>query len=120
MEGQGRIQCVLIATTGSSIVYERFYERFTDIEKADIRKSFQQTQTQLTQSNTECIGRFKSVPFIDFTFDTIPCMACDSNKDIVHSRVATTVAVLQGDLVYHAAGTGEYDELACEPTLHPE
>ncbi|CAL5229723.1 g13100 [Coccomyxa viridis] len=85
MEGQGRIQCVLIATTGSNIVYERFYERFTDIEKADIRHSFQQTQSQLTQSTTECIGR---------------------------CRAAATVAYAKGDLVYHAAGTGEYDELA--------
>lgn len=60
MEGQGRIQCILIATTGSNIVYERFYERFLDTEKADIRQSFQQTQSQLTQSSTECIGRCRS------------------------------------------------------------
>lgn len=30
-------------------------------------------------------------------------------------RAAATVAYAKGDLVYHAAGTGEYDELACEP-----
>ena len=61
MEGQGRIQCVLIATAGSNIVYERFYERFTDIEKADIRHCFERSQKQLTQSSTECIGRCRSV-----------------------------------------------------------
>ncbi len=60
MEGQGRIQCVLIATAGNNIVYERFYERFTDIEKADIRHSFQHAQKQLTQSSIECIGRCRS------------------------------------------------------------
>ena len=67
MEGQGRIQCVLIATTGSNIVYERFYERFTDIEKADIRHSFQQTQSQLTQSSTECIGRCRSAVLLNLS-----------------------------------------------------
>ena len=37
----GRIQCFLIATTTGSVVYERFYFRFTDVEKADIRAAFQ-------------------------------------------------------------------------------
>ena len=37
----GRIQCFLIATTSGSVVYERFYLRFTDAEKSDIRAAFQ-------------------------------------------------------------------------------
>ena len=60
MESQGRILCVLIATSGGNIVYERFYERFTDVEKADIRQSFQHTQNQLIHKNTECTGRVRS------------------------------------------------------------
>lgn len=59
MDGQGRIQCALIATASSNIIYERFYERFSDIEKADIRSCFQRAQNQLTQNNTECTGRFR-------------------------------------------------------------
>ena len=31
----------MIATTAGSVVYERFFLRFTDVEKADIRAAFQ-------------------------------------------------------------------------------
>lgn len=71
---------MLIATTGSNIVYERFYERFTDIEKADIRHSFQQTQSQLTQSTTECIGRCRSAVSLELSRNDNPaqvsCIEC--------------------------------------------
>ena len=75
---------MLIATAGSNIVYERFYERFTDIEKADIRHSFQQTQAQLTQSTTECIGRCRSALLVDL-----------SPIDILHRSHALKVTMLK-------------------------
>ena len=59
MESQGRIQCTLIATASGHIIYERFYERFSDVEKADIRSCFQRTQDKLMQNKIECTGRLR-------------------------------------------------------------
>ena len=59
MDSQGRIQCALIATASGHIIYERFYERFSDVEKADIRSCFQRTQDKLMQNKIECTGRLR-------------------------------------------------------------
>ena len=59
MDSQGRIQCALIATAGGHIIYERFYERFSDVEKADIRSCFQRTQEKFMQNKIECTGRLR-------------------------------------------------------------
>ena len=59
MDSQGRIQCALIATASGHIIYERFYERFSDVEKADIRSCFQRTQEKLMQNKIECTGRLR-------------------------------------------------------------
>ena len=38
----GRIQAVLIATTSGDVVYERFYERYSEQEKAELRAALYQ------------------------------------------------------------------------------
>ncbi|CAL8469515.1 g9056 [Coccomyxa elongata] len=90
MENCGRIQCALIATTSSHVIYERFYDRFSDIEKAEIRSAFHSAQRELSQDKQETVGRL---------------------------RCGAHVARAEGELVYHALGTGEYDELALAETL---
>jgi hypothetical protein len=58
----GRIQCFLIATTTGSVVYERFYLRFTDVEKADIRAAFQRASEFLitgASDESEFADRYK-------------------------------------------------------------
>ena len=42
MADYGRIQAVVIATVSGNIVYERFYDAFTDLDKADLRASLQE------------------------------------------------------------------------------
>lgn len=42
MANYGRIQAVVIATLTGNVVYERFYENFTDLEKSDLRSALQQ------------------------------------------------------------------------------
>lgn len=59
MESCGRIQCALIATSGSHVIYERFYERFTDEEKAAIRSAFQTAQKTLSPEKPEAVGRLR-------------------------------------------------------------
>jgi hypothetical protein len=36
----GKIHCFLVATKGNDVIYERFYDRYTEQEKADIRAAF--------------------------------------------------------------------------------
>ena len=42
MADYGRIQAIVIATVSGNVVYERFYNAFTDLDKADLRASLQQ------------------------------------------------------------------------------
>ncbi len=42
MADYGRIQAVVIATVSGNVVYERFYNAFTDLDKAALRASLQQ------------------------------------------------------------------------------
>ena len=45
MANYGRIQSVVIATLTGNVVYERFYDSFTDLEKADLRAALQQVKS---------------------------------------------------------------------------
>ena len=55
----GRIQCLLIATRSGHVVYERFYEAFNDVEKAEIRAAFDQTAVEEAREDQEFVGRYK-------------------------------------------------------------
>ncbi len=59
MESCGRIQCALIATASSNVIYERFYERFSEVEKAEIRSAFQNAQRELSADKQEAVGRLR-------------------------------------------------------------
>jgi hypothetical protein len=61
MESCGRIQCTLIATSSSQVIYERFYERFSDVEKAAIRSAFQSAQRTLSADRPESVGRLRYI-----------------------------------------------------------
>ena len=41
----GRILCFLVSTKGSDVVYERFYDRLSESEKAEIRAAFFQASS---------------------------------------------------------------------------
>jgi hypothetical protein len=61
MDGFGSIHCLLIATKAGEVIYERFYERFTELEKSEIRAAFQQaTDTiSLQQDDQDFVGSYK-------------------------------------------------------------
>lgn len=44
----GRVQAVLLANSRSNIIYERFYARYSDTERASIRDVFQQVSQAVT------------------------------------------------------------------------
>ena len=48
MANYGRIQAVVIATLTGNVVYERFYDSFSDLEKSDLRSALQQVNQPLT------------------------------------------------------------------------
>lgn len=52
----GRVFALLISTSTRHVVFERFYDSFSEPEKAEIRKSFD----QLSESRAvEVVGRHK-------------------------------------------------------------
>mmetsp|Transcript_28854 Transcript_28854/g.73613 ORF Transcript_28854/g.73613 Transcript_28854/m.73613 type:complete len:151 (-) Transcript_28854:217-669(-) len=88
----GRIHCFLVATKGGDVIYERFYDRLSEVEKAEVRTAFQlaSSNVRLAGDDQDYCGAYKSARF---------------------------VFISQGDLVYYLLGSGEYDELAGADTL---
>jgi len=58
----GRIHCVLVATKAGEVVYERYYDRFSELDKAEIRAAFQQAtdSINLANDNEDFVGAFRS------------------------------------------------------------
>ncbi|KAK9842304.1 hypothetical protein WJX81_005560 [Elliptochloris bilobata] len=87
----GRVQALIIATANGHVLLERFYERFSNLDRADIRVACQQAlEKDLGTPEAESVSRF---------------------------RGAAVVSRTEGDLVYYAVGTGEYDELTLAEAL---
>ncbi|KAK9810121.1 hypothetical protein WJX72_005088 [[Myrmecia] bisecta] len=83
----GRIQALVVATTSGSVVYERFYARLSDLEKADLRSAFYKASEPAlatAQDEAEFAARYKA---------------------------GALVFKLEADLLFYLLGTGEYDEL---------
>ncbi|GAX80427.1 hypothetical protein CEUSTIGMA_g7866.t1 [Chlamydomonas eustigma] len=89
----GRIHCFLVATKNSDVIYERFYDRLSESDKAEVRAAFFQasSSSKLSFDGYEHTAAFKSARFV-FT---------------VHS-----------DSVFYLLGSGEYDELSAAEILH--
>ena len=49
MADYGRIQAIVIATVSGNVVYERFYDAFSDLDKADLRASLQEVRSCATR-----------------------------------------------------------------------
>lgn len=80
-----RIQAIVFTTLEGYVIYEAYYEQLNDVQKCEIRTSFDTISTghQLTHG-TELVGRFKN------------------------GRIAGLVC---GSVVAYALGTGYCDEL---------
>lgn len=57
----GRVHCVVVATKSGEVVYERFYDRFTELDKAEIRAAFQQAtdNINIASDNQDFVGTFR-------------------------------------------------------------
>lgn len=57
----GRVHCFLVATKSGQVVYERYYDRYTELDKAEIRAAFQQAteQVNLANDNHDFVGAFR-------------------------------------------------------------
>ncbi|KAL4431611.1 hypothetical protein ABPG77_001453 [Micractinium sp. CCAP 211/92] len=91
----GRVVALAIATRQGHVVYERFYEAFSEAEKAEVRGAFDQVAgpssgVAITAEEEELVGRFRN------------------------GRI---VAITAGELVFFALGTDEYSELALAEVL---
>lgn len=58
--GSGRIQCLLVSSVDGYVIYERFYDMFNDIQKAEIRASLDDAiEGAEIKDDLEVVGRFK-------------------------------------------------------------
>lgn len=61
MSDYGRIHCVVVATKAGQVVFERYYDRYTELEKAEIREALQTAtdHVNLAHDNHEFVGSFR-------------------------------------------------------------
>lgn len=62
MSNSGRVQCLLISSHAAQIVFERFYDSFSEAEKAEIRAAFNDILSDLPTpppEDSEHTGRYK-------------------------------------------------------------
>lgn len=89
----GRILYFGIANKGGRVLYERWYDSFSELEKSQIRVALDQTSEPFlaeAKDSLEYFGKYKS---------------------------GTIVFIPTGDIVLYALGHGEYDELALTEVL---
>ena len=57
----GRVHCFLVATKQGEVVYERYYDRYTEVDKAEIRAAFQQATQSVNLANDgqDFVGSFR-------------------------------------------------------------
>ena len=61
----GRILSIVIATSSGNVVYERFYERVSELEKAELRASLAETadaNSSSTREEPEFAARYRWIP----------------------------------------------------------
>ena len=59
----GRVQALVIATVSGHVIYERFYERFSDLDRADIRAAcLQALGADRGTGNAESVSRLRCAP----------------------------------------------------------
>jgi len=56
----------VVATKSGAVVFERYYDRYTELEKAEIREAFQQAtdHINLAHDNHEFVGSFRCVGWL--------------------------------------------------------
>uniref|UniRef100_A0A7R9V7B1 Coatomer subunit zeta n=1 Tax=Chlamydomonas euryale TaxID=1486919 RepID=A0A7R9V7B1_9CHLO len=68
----GRIHCFLVSTKASQVVYERFYDRLSESEKAEVRAAFFQASSAYSDNQTHVAAykaaRFVFMPVADMVF----------------------------------------------------
>jgi hypothetical protein len=97
MDDFGRIHALVVATkTEGAVLYERYYDRYSELDKAEIRAAFQQA--------AEASGATSA--------------SAEDGRDACGAfRGACFVLVPVGDVVFFALGSGEYDEMALSGLL---
>eukprot|EP00798_Chlamydomonas_sp_ICE-L_P024121 gene24121-9696_t len=88
----GKIHCFLVALKSGEVIYERFYDRLSEADKAEARAAMQQASDGIRPS-------------------------ADDQDFAAAYRSTRFVFIPTADLVFYLMGSGEYDELACADIL---
>lgn len=106
----GRIHAVSITNRNGSIIYERFYDRLSEIQKAELRTALGQCSRDVARmpnghvgvGNFRCVGSLQYAQYCVLIAQGVSPRTC---------RGATIVFQPFDSLVYFGVGSGEYDEL---------
>mmetsp|Transcript_19140 Transcript_19140/g.57802 ORF Transcript_19140/g.57802 Transcript_19140/m.57802 type:complete len:154 (-) Transcript_19140:947-1408(-) len=93
MGDYGRIQTLILANLQGHVVYERFYNTFTDLERADLRSAMQSAAAPILPNKK------------------------DGDEYVIRYRAGAAVFMTSNDLVFYMVGSGEYDELVLRESL---
>ena len=102
---------MVVATKAGEVVYERFYDRFTELDKAEIRAAFQQAadNVNLASDNQDFAGTFRCAVWMYTNMrhsilsrvsivsrfclydaaDPVQCTVCRPAKSLKEGRCAT-------------------------------
>lgn len=89
----GRMHAVLIATRTGNVIYERFYDGYDEVTRAEIRGAFHST-SQPIEANLQ-----------------------ESQHYVGNYRGAPIVFMPTSDIIIYILGSGEYNELALAQIL---
>jgi hypothetical protein len=103
MDDFGRVHALIIATRAEgAVLYERYYDRYSELDKAEIRAAFQQA-AEATGAAAGAAGAGGG--------------AADGRDACGAFRGACFVLIPASDLCFFALGSGEYDEMALSGLL---
>lgn len=98
----GRVQCILLSTVEGYVVYERFYDQFNDIQKAEIRTSFDDALgSNAVRNGLELTGRFKNGRVVGLCVDEMIVFALGTGNcdELVLLELLEHLVVVLKDIV---------------------
>ena len=115
----GRIHAVILATASGNVVYERFFERYSEQDKAELRAVLAEAAEASTSGapdGAEFATRYRQAWLACMLYTCEGCFSEQNHHKFCQCQCRDTAVAFrkEGDLVYFAVGSGEYDELNCE------
>mmetsp|Transcript_4593 Transcript_4593/g.7875 ORF Transcript_4593/g.7875 Transcript_4593/m.7875 type:complete len:150 (-) Transcript_4593:414-863(-) len=98
----GRVHCVCLATKTGEVIYERFYDRLSELDKAEARAAFSLASNNVRLVNDQDhVGVFRSAKFTFIPYDDIVVYLLGSGEyeDLGGAEIIRTLISILGDIL---------------------